>query len=730
MHAELKAQVAFHLTGKRAAGALDAVEALHLRPALLAPYRDLSALRYDYPLVLAQGTAGGKAIHSLTAIMNGLMRELASQGSEGEKLRKHLIRLEREIRILRASGAHGWLSVLWTAAASRLAQADPDIAASLDRARALLTVDGDVVDCDDALPGDLLHHAWLSAQELKTAAFRRIVNRLIQRLADILRSDFVHSEEGQTAKSLQAAVGGGHAEIFDFEMMSRLLGKALPRHPLPQGRRARLEWALSTLRSQRFFDLPERHDERRQPVRPHNFVFETCAGAMKAYRERLPDMVALAKALALAELEIEGLYVEAQHDAFFRDYSADMLDAGDLAVFPDYLIRLRGDSLQPAEHERLNEILAAPLPMKILVQSDDLLDIVSVTGTRPAFSMRDLQYSRYAMECNMAYVVQAPASHLYQYRERVAAAMKHVGPALFNVYSGMAGGTTALPPYLNAAAALTSRAFPTFVYDPAAGDNLAARFDLDDNPDADADWPVQALACEDDNHQTVRQEVAFTFVDFVACDPRYSGHFARVPHKQWNDQMIPVAAAIAATARRSETNVPYLLVTDEDNRLHRVIADDKLIREARRCREMWHGLQEMGGIHNSHADRLLAREKDAWLAQQQAAAPAAVVAESTQPAAATPPAESAAVAETRSSDDAYIETPRCSTCNECIELNPRMFAYDGNKQAYIADIKAGTYRELVEAAESCQVSVIHPGKPRDPNEPGLEELVKRAEAFL
>ena len=59
-----------------------------------------------------------------------------------------------------------------------------------------------------------------------------------------------------------------------------------------------------------------------------------------------------------------------------------------------------------------------------------------------------------------------------------------------------------------------------------------------------------------------------------------------------------------------------------------------------------------------------------------------------------------------------------------------MFAYNENKQAYIKDIKAGSYRELVEAAESCQVAIIHPGKPRDPNEPGLEELLERAKPFL
>ena len=85
---------------------------------------------------------------------------------------------------------------------------------------------------------------------------------------------------------------------------------------------------------------------------------------------------------------------------------------------------------------------------------------------------------------------------------------------------------------------------------------------------------------------------------------------------------------------------------------------------------------------------------------------------------------------TKSSDEPYIKTPRCTSCNECTQINNKMFAYDANKQAFIADPDAGTYRQLVEAAESCQVAIIHPGKPRNPNEPGLDELIKRAEPFL
>jgi hypothetical protein len=58
-----------------------------------------------------------------------------------------------------------------------------------------------------------------------------------------------------------------------------------------------------------------------------------------------------------------------------------------------------------------------------------------------------------------------------------------------------------------------------------------------------------------------------------------------------------------------------------------------------------------------------------------------------------------------------------------------MFAYDDNKQAVIADPDAGTFCQMVEAAESCQVAIIHPGKPRNPNEPNLDEIMARADAF-
>jgi hypothetical protein len=185
-------------------------------------------------------------------------------------------------------------------------------------------------------------------------------------------------------------------------------------------------------------------------------------------------------------------------------------------------------------------------------------------------------------------------------------------------------------------------------------------------------------------------------------------------------------------------------MVDRDCVLQRVLVDEKLIAAAHRCRETWHGLQELANIRSSQTEQVLARERKTWEEQKQREidalkrearpAPGAVAPITPAPAAPAAPKGAPAAAEAaepeKTSDEAYIETPRCTTCNECTNLNNRMFAYDANKQAYIADINAGTYRELVEAAETCQVSIIHPGKPRNPNEPGIADLLKRAEPFL
>ncbi len=738
MDADTQAQVAFFLTGRRPSECLAAADGLGLRPALFAGYRELTRLRYDFPLVLVGGRADGVFAQSLSGLVDGALGTVA-QGGDGERIRKHVLRLEQEIRALAAEGIVKPFSALWDEAAGRLTKAaDKSFADDLRRARAAIKFDGEVADCDAALPSRLLRHGWAAVQRQKAEAFHKDIGRLVLKLSDILKADYEHSDAGRSAKRLKAAVGVSFGDTFDFDAMSRMLGEALPKDAFPPSRRKRICDLLDIFSRQQFFPALDTGTKPAAAAKPYSFLFESCAEALQAFRGRMPMLIELVKAIAVAELEIDGQYVESKHDTLFEQFGANGLSQQELAQFPDYLVCVNAGQLQAIEQAQLMEILSSSFPIKVLFQIDDILEAAPNGERGLNTGVRTRQIANMAIGLNTVYVLQSSSSNLFQFRERVLRGLAYRGPALFSVFSGANAKACGFPPYLMAAAAMESRAFPAFSYDPSAGANWASRFSLEANSQPDLDWPVQSFTYENEEHQRVSEDIAFTLVDFIASDRRYATHFASVPRTKWNGSMIPVDEALARERKSLPDKVPSLLMVDEGNVLHKVIVDERLIGEARRCREMWHSLQELGGIHNSHAEKLLARERSAWeerMRQEVEAQAAPAQAAASSVASATPAAPEAASTPVeqepeRSADEAYIETPRCSTCDECTQVNKKMFAYDKNKQAYIADINAGTYAQLVEAAENCQVAVIHPGKPRNPNEPGLEELLKRAEPFL
>jgi hypothetical protein len=728
MQAELQAHIAFHLTGRKPQGEFATLASSDLHPAILAGYRDLTSLRYDFPLVLTQDS-----VQSLSGLIDGALKAIAADG-DADRLRKHALRIERETRRLVAEGTTGSLTKLWDAGAARIGvKGDELLQDSLKRLRAALKIDGEVIDCDAAMPFRLFQHLWQVGQDRKAKNFRTDINRLIMKLSDILSAEFVRSKDGLSAERLRASVGGAHQSAFDFDAMSRLLTESAPDVPMPESRRQRVRGLLSTLRAQRFI-LPATEADKWIGIgEPYSFVFEKCSDAVAAYRERLPKMIELAKAIAIARLEIESAYSEARHDAFFAEFGDNGLNPEDLALFPDYLICLRAADSAASESELILQAFAAGMPAKLVVLTDDLLEQSPIGSDYLIAGLRNQQLASAAIGYGSSYVMQASGSSLYQLREQVVRGLAFAGPALFSVFSGASG--TGIPPYLTAAAAAESRVFPAFTYDPSAGADWAARFSLRANSQLDLDWPSQRLDYEDADQQLVSETLAFTAVDFAACDPRCAKYFAKVPREKWNTDMLPVSEFLARQRKDFTEKVPCLLMVDRDNRLQKVIVNDSLVREARRCAEAWRSLQELGGVHNSHAAILVERERKVWEAQAKPAADAKPAAAESAPAAVAPAAAAAtpAVAEAapeKSSDEPYIETPRCTTCNECTLLNDKMFGYDANKQASIINPDAGTYRQLVEAAENCQVSIIHPGKPRNPNEPGLDELKKRAEPFL
>ncbi len=733
----------FHLTGRKIDKAIADLGGLDLVPALLSRYRDLTQIRYDYPLVLVEG-GGGSYVQSLASITNGILQAIAPEGIEGERARKNLLNLEMVMRSLSAESGRCPLSRLWEAAASKILS-DSDLSgedkklleANLTRAKGALKIDGEVIECNGEASSSLFVHGWKALENKRAQSVLERLEGLIVGLSGILRADDLKSDEGLSADSLRDSVGTSFEDAFDFSVLADSLVESSQESHLPKKRRERVRFALSVLESQRFF--ASRLDGRGKEANgPYPFVVDSCTDVLKTYRDRIPHMVDFVKAVRIAELELANEYDEAKHDPFFEQFDEESLSAEDISFFPSYLVCLENSKYDDANKATLIEILSSDLPIKVLAQPEDVFGGSTVKSDRNPLGGWDLQLANLAMSLGGAYVLQTSSSSLYMMSDAISEGLEYEGPALFNVFSGSPASFPKLAPYLVSASAAQSRAFPSFVYDPGAGENQATRFHLNGNPQVESDWPMDAFNYEDQELQAVNEDIAFTFVDFVASDKRLSGNFISIPQAQWHTNMVPVEQYLKLAEEETADKIPYILMVDGENVLHRVIATHNIISAARRYAETWRNLQELGGINNSHALALLKREKEAWEEEKKREIEeirSELGAEAEQIAAAEAPAleegaEAAEVVEVKGPiEEAYIETPRCNACDECTKKNPKMFAYNENKQAYILDIDAGTFRDLVESAEVCKVAIIHPGNPRNPDEANLEDLIKRAEPF-
>jgi ferredoxin len=330
---------------------------------------------------------------------------------------------------------------------------------------------------------------------------------------------------------------------------------------------------------------------------------------------------------------------------------------------------------------------------------------------------------------------------------------------------------------LLAEAALRGRACSDFHYDPDAGASWADRFDLAGSPDPDRAWPTQRVSYVEDG-EALTLELAFTFADAMVLEPAYLRHLLVVPPVAWDENQEPLAEYLEQfDPEEPQRRVPFLWVVDGDGILQRAIVTRELALASRDRLRGWRVIQELAGYQNVFAERAAAeareqalaeaREQTAELEQAHAdelervrseaaresmerlaavlispdgiPAMGAPAARAAQPA---PPAESpeAAAAEPAvveevveeeavSFDEPYIDTPLCTTCNECTNLNAQLFHYNAEKQAYIADAAAGSFAELVKAAELCPAHCIHPGKPRDGDSTATPELIERAAKF-
>jgi ferredoxin len=768
---------AFHIQGTRP-GDSGSAESTAALPALLHPYRDLSRVRYEFP-VLLNGTGSGAAVRPLTDVIDEVIGAAAEPDDSGQQLRHAVLRLEAAMRSLVENHDGDRLPLVWDRAAATLFETTnlPDDKAAAMRdaialARKKLAADGELISCNAEAPARIFASCASAFWMARCAAWRDELDALIRQLDNILVADFDHSEAAMKPEHLRETLGA--SDEMDVQAMSSLLRSAPHGAGLPEQRRNRVRETIAILKAMQPIFSANPKSRARAPIRC-DAVFKDMGKANEEHARRMEAMTAFFKAVRIARLEIQNQYRDAVHDAYFSQFGEHHLTRDELALVPPVLARITGSALTESGAGELLAALNSSAGIKVMLELQDLYDVQNdmlQPGVNVGWPVR---LATMAMGLNNAYVMQAPASRAVFLRERMLDGMRVAGPALFCV-----GVPTrrddGLNTYLGAAAATESRLLPVVVFDPSRGDVLAERIDIAENPQKERVWPVDPFTYRNGAGQETTVDLAFTPADLLFGDPRLSGHFWTAPVAWWHDAMLPLHEMLELPQNEAAGRIPYILTVDANNRVGRVVVSRAVVEFSRGCRACWMGLRESGGVENSFAARQLAAErerisaeKDAEVAEieknyvaqleqdvsdltreiVQRIASQLMGAEGTavaipMPSAPPTPRDKAPVAPAEAKpapaaapeedeaiviDDAYIDTPLCTSCNECTQLNPRIFAYNANKQAEIKDATAGPFSDIVTAAELCPVHIIHPGKPKNPGEPGLEEWIKRAQKY-
>ncbi len=480
--------------------------------------------------------------------------------------------------------------------------------------------------------------------------------------------------------------------------------------------------------------------------------------AMGLFEGHMQKMADGFSAIRKAELELAGKYNSAEHDGFFKQFNWKQFSDDEWLLCPP-VVSIGGDgAMYDIGFQNLSRALASGMPIKVLVLDTQ---VYSNTGGQACTSgyigqIADMspygkamkgkeeirkEVSLIGIAHRTTYVLQSSISNATHLIEGYIDGLNSRHPALFNIYA-------VCPPehgvgddraYEQSKLAVESRAYPLIKYNPDAGETIEECIDLEGNPSLDTDWPIYSLSYQNEKGEEQKLEVPMTFADFALTEGRFRKQFRKAPPETWNDDMVPMHEFIELDADDRDGKFPYIWAVDGKNRLMRVICAQEIANSCVERRQFWRQIKGIAGELNKVDVNALVDQAKIDMANRLSSTLLSLAASGNANAlagslSANGNAASAAAGGNGSSalgdyEPAWIETPECTACDECIEINPKIFAYNSDKKVEIVDPKGGAYKDIVKAAEKCTAGCIHPGTPWNSSEKDLDKLVKRAAKF-
>lgn len=510
------------------------------------------------------------------------------------------------------------------------------------------------------------------------------------------------------------------------------------------------------------------------PFNPYPFPWtnhlfqDSTSMAMGIYEGHMQKMADGFKAIRMAEMELEGKLNLDECDEEFRYFKWQDFTDEEWHLCPP-VVAVGGDgAMFDIGFQNLSRMLMSGKPIKVLVLDTQ---VYSNTGGQACTSgflgqVSDMaqygkaqkgkeeirkEFAYIGFAHRTAYVVQGNMANPGHLIESYIQGLLTRRPAVFTIHApcmpehGIGDDAAQQQSKL----ALESRAYPIFRYNPDNGVTVSDCLDLEGNPSPDTLWPAYALSYVDEEGNPASMDIPLTFADYAVTEARFRKHFRTAPRDSWNENMVPFAEYLEMDADEREDLVPYIWAVDAKNRLARVMVAEPMVKSTEDRANFWTMLRSLTGADKVVDVNAIEQKAKSDVVQKLTQGlvamlgggpvnlpvmPALMDSAGATPAQADAAAGApASVAQAGSAatngQEPYLDTVECTSCGECILVNPTIFGWDANKKAVITNPKGGPYKDMVKAAEKCAAKAIKPGLPFDPNEKGVDKLIKRAEKY-
>ena len=464
--------------------------------------------------------------------------------------------------------------------------------------------------------------------------------------------------------------------------------------------------------------------------------------AMGVFEGHMAKMVEGFKVVRMVEKELAGGYDPVENGSAFAHFNWEQLSEEEWHLCPP-VVAIGGDgAMFDIGFQNLSRALMSGKPIKVLIVDTQVYsntggqactsgfigqvaDMSPYGASKHGKTEKRKEISVIGMAHRTSYVMQGSLSNTTHLLESFIDGLNSRRPALFNVYAVCppehgVGDNSAVA---QSKMAVESRAFPLFRYNPDLGDTFSECVTLEGNPSLDADWPSYKLDYVDESGKQ-SMTLAMTFADFALSEGRFAKQFKKAAPDSWNDDQVLLGDFLKLSEDERDGKFPFIWSVDKKNRLMRVLVSVEMVRSCEERMQFWKQLKDVAGLGRAQAadEAAIADRVRQELIQQLSSG-------LTGGAAAQPATPVAAAANADGYEAVWVDTPECTACDECININPKVFGYDESKKVVIRNPKAGSFLEIVKAAEKCTAGVIHPGTPWNPSEPNLDKLKARAAKF-